>query len=78
MLAPDDAAQRRRTQQRERKKRYLQRQKTGGAVLRVPITDYFQLVALLIENGWLGEAEALNRRQVEIAVAAMLAEAARR
>jgi hypothetical protein len=45
-------------------------------VLRVPITDYFALIAMLIDNGWLREDESLNRRQVEVAVAAMLAEAA--
>src|SRR5262249_55591318 len=69
-------AEARRAQQRERKKRYLRRQANGAAVLKVDVSDYNALVAMLIDTGWLREVEALDRHQVEIAVAALLGDAA--
>jgi hypothetical protein len=70
------AAARRVTLRRERVRRYRRRQRTGAAVLRVNIIDYHALVGVLIDAGWLLEAEALDRHQVEAAVSQALAEMA--
>jgi hypothetical protein len=69
-------AARRAALRRERVRRYRRRQHTGAAVLRVEITDYHALVGVLINSGWLVEAEALDRHQVEAAVSQALTEMA--
>jgi hypothetical protein len=47
---------------------YKRRQRHGEAVLRLR-ADYFPLVAALLESGRLTEADALDRDQVESAIA---------
>jgi hypothetical protein len=68
--------QRRAALRRERVRRYRRRLAVGAAVLRIEIADYHALVGVLIDAGWLAEAEALDRHQVEAAVAQALAEMA--
>jgi hypothetical protein len=70
------ASNSRRALQRDRVRRYRQRQRHGGAVLQITVADYFALCGVLIDAGWLSESEALDRRQVEAAVGAALGELA--
>jgi hypothetical protein len=73
---PHGASSSRRALQRDRVRRYRQRQRNGGAVLQIQVADYNALCAVLIDAEWLTEAEALDRRQVEAKVSAALAELA--
>jgi hypothetical protein len=55
-----------------RQRRYRDRLRNGSAVLRVRVADYFALVGVLMDMGWLSEHASENRQNVEEAVAAAL------
>ncbi len=60
----------------QRQRRWRARQRTGGAVLQVAIADYYALVGVLIDSDWISAEQALDRGEVEKAVAAALDELA--
>jgi hypothetical protein len=64
----DDPQQHRAALRRARVRRYRQRQRNGGAVLRVEVADYFGLLEALIDAGLISEAESADRRLVEITI----------
>ncbi len=47
-----------------RKARFRARQRAGGAVLRVPIQAFNDLVEVLLDTGWLAEGESEDRAEV--------------
>lgn len=59
-----------------RVRRYRKRQRNGGAVLRVEVADYFAVVGVLLDAGWLEPQAALDRRHVETALSMAVAEMA--
>ena len=55
-----------------RQRRYRERLRNGSAVLRVRVADYFGLIGVLMDAGWLAEHESEDRQQVECAVSSAL------
>jgi hypothetical protein len=68
------AAERKRLLRRARVRRYRARVRDGAAVLSIAVPDYFALVGVLVDAGWLHLDESENKKEVERAVGAALAE----
>ena len=74
---PDDTEPRRPSRPaRERKARYRRRQASGVATCTVEYDA--DVVDFLVRTEWLGEREAVDRRQVGAAIARMLKDSAAR
>ena len=60
----------------ERKRRYRQRQRAGISIAPTPVSN--EIIALLIDTGWLALAESEDVRRVGEAIFKMLSDAAKR
>lgn len=56
-----------------RQRRYRARQRSGEAVLEVPVAEH-DIASALVATGWLTPQQALDRRQLELAISHMLAD----
>jgi hypothetical protein len=65
----------RRRARNERTRRYRQRQHSGMVMASTPVSD--EITGMLIDLGWLPEAESEDRREIGLAIFRMLTEAAK-
>ena len=66
-----------RTKAAERQRRWRQRQHPNRHELIAPVPVCDDVIALLVQTGWLASREWQNRKQIGAAIEAMLKDAAR-